>query len=356
VVQLTNNFTSEAPLAPSVREAIAIALADGWADPKKSSQASTRAAALRQGCLEELASHCGAQTSQLEVVGEPNLAYFLAISGLLSPDLQLVTSTVDLGKIRAVARAHSGEKFELAVGSDGRYTNLSEIPAKPSLVVVQSRNGETGVSQKSVAEITEDFPATHNIILDASHDVPNYQMLTGVSSAVFDSASWNGPSGLGLLYIAEPAKYRYALPHIAPIRTPGSYSLPLLVGATVALTLFKQSQEAIFQLRRYAVAALSKIEGVSVVAAQSGENSRYLSFLISDISSEELLRALQPLHIEIDAGSACSPEDLTPSHVIAAMGLPTTGHMRITLHTESTESEIDYLVANIALVLSQLRG
>ena len=356
MVQLTSNFTSEAPLAPSVREAISVALADGWADPKKSSQAATKAAALRHGCLEELASHCGVRPSQIEVVGEPNLAYFLAISGLLTPELQLVTSSVDLGKIRAVARAHGGAKFELVVGNDGLYKNISQIPSAPSLIVLQSCNGETGVRQNGITALQENSASSSNIILDASHDIPSATILTGISSAIFDSASWSGPTGLGLLYIADPAKYRYPLPHIAPIRTPGSYSLPLLVGAAVALTLYKESLTSIFALRKYAAAALSKIDGVSVVAADAGAESRYLSFLIDGISSEELLRSLQPLRIELDAGSACSPEDLTPSHVIAAMGLPTTGHMRMTFHAESTQDEIDYLIANIVLVLSQLRG
>ena len=356
MVQLTSNFTSEAPLAPSIREAISVALADGWADPKKSSQAATKAAALRHGCLEELASHLGARPSQLEVVGEPNLAYFLAISGLLTPELELVTSSIDLGKIRAVARAHSGGKFELNVGRDGLYKNISEIPSVPSLIVLQSCNGETGVRQNGIDAVKENFASSAHIILDASHDIPNAAMITGISSAIFDSTSWGGPGGLGLLYISEPARYRYPLPHIAPIRTPGSYSLPLLVGAAIALTLYKESLTSIFALRKYAAAVLSKIDGVSVVAADTGAQSRYLSFLIDGISSEELLRSLQPLRIELDAGSACSPEDLTPSHVIAAMGLPTTGHMRITLHPESTQDEIDYLVANIVVVLSQLRS
>ena len=356
MVQLTSNFTSEARLAPSIREAISVALADGWADPKKSSQASTKAAALRHGSLEELASHLGVRPSQLEVVGEPNLAYFLAISGLLTPELQLVTSSVDVGKIRAVARTHSGEKFELLVEEDGLYKNLSDIPSAPSLLVLQSCNGETGVRQNSIGDIQERFASSAKIILDASHDIPNTTMLSGISTAIFDSTSWSGPTGLGLLYIADPTKYRYPLPHIAPIRTPGSYSLPLLVGAAIALTLYKESRASIIGLRKYAAAALSNIDGVSVIAAETGAESRYLSFLIVGISSEELLRSLQPLDIELDAGSACSPEDLTPSHVIAAMGLPTTGHMRMTFHAENTKDEIDYLVANLVSVLSQLRG
>lgn len=354
MVQLTSNFTSEAPLTPRVQEAISIAIQDGWADPKKSSQAAARAAALRQGSLEELASHCGTQPQHLEIVGEPNLAYFLALSGYLTPQSQLVTSAVDLGKIRAVARAHAGEKFQLTVDRNGRYNNLSEIPSKASVIVLQSCNGETGVRQDLSRTDIDLALEDQSIIIDASHDIPTAALLEGSTAAIFDSSAWNGPTGLGIIYIADAAKYRYSLPHIAPIRSPGSYSLPLLVGATVALSEFKESQEKIRQLRKYAVDVLSAISGLSIVAPESGSASRYLSFLVDHLSAEELLRALQPSGIEIDAGSACSPEDLTPSHVIAAMGLPTSGHMRITLHPESTKEELDYLAMCIAGALNRL--
>jgi cysteine desulfurase len=47
--------------------------------------------------------------------------------------------------------------------------------------------------------------------------------------------------------------------------------------------------------------------------------------------------------IDVDSGSACSAADLQPSHVLAAMGYPTTGHLRLTLHSGTTRSEIDSL-------------
>jgi cysteine desulfurase len=55
---------------------------------------------------------------------------------------------------------------------------------------------------------------------------------------------------------------------------------------------------------------------------------------------------------EIDAGSACSPEDLAPSHVIAVMGLPTNGHIRITLHPDHTTADIEALASALKEVLS----
>jgi len=92
------------------------------------------------------------------------------------------------------------------------------------------------------------------------------------------------------------------------------------------------------------------------LAIESGAQSRYLSLIIEGFSSEEVLRSLLQRDISVDAGSACSPEDLTPSHVIASMGFPTTGHLRLTLHPGHTEEDIKALARSIDDVLTALRS
>ena len=89
---------------------------------------------------------------------------------------------------------------------------------------------------------------------------------------------------------------------------------------------------------------------------ESGEDSRYLSIVVDEISSEEVLRSLLKQDLAIDAGSACSPEDLAPSHVISSMGFPTTGHLRFTLHPHHTEESLNRAVSILKEVLSSLRS
>lgn len=67
-----------------------------------------------------------------------------------------------------------------------------------------------------------------------------------------------------------------------------------------------------------------------------------------------VVRELDAMGITVEAGSACSPIDLTPSHVLAAMGLPTEGAIRIRIRQEHTESDIDELVNSLAKVCSNL--
>lgn len=128
-----------------------------------------------------------------------------------------------------------------------------------------------------------------------------------------------------------------------------------MIGSAVALSESVAQASRIVELRNYLYRALQNIAGLTVIGESEVQQSQYLSAVIDDISAEELLRTLLARDIAIDAGSACSPEDLTPSHVIASMGFPTTGHIRFTIHPQQTEADVDHLVHNLSEVLETLR-
>ncbi|MEI9907503.1 MAG: aminotransferase class V-fold PLP-dependent enzyme [Actinomycetota bacterium] len=66
-----------------------------------------------------------------------------------------------------------------------------------------------------------------------------------------------------------------------------------------------------------------------------------LSFLY--VQGEELLRELERAGFSVDSGSACTDEDLQPSHVLSAMGLLTHGNIRVTFHPGTTREQIKKL-------------
>jgi cysteine desulfurase len=78
--------------------------------------------------------------------------------------------------------------------------------------------------------------------------------------------------------------------------------------------------------------------------------------VVSGVSGEATVRELAALGIDVDSGSACSAEDLQPSHVLAAMGYETKGHIRFTLHHGTTKEEITSLASTLREVLQKLRG
>lgn len=359
---LTRNFTSETPLDGAVLEAISTALEDGWANPQKLSQASNRAARLREASLAELAGFLGLSPAAIEPVGEPNLLHHLAISGFLNEKSHLITSEIDLGKIRAIAHGFAGQKSQLKSDQNGHIVLPSHFPSHSggtgnteAVLSLQLRNGEVGCDQ-DISRIIDRLQSTEGdarVILDGTKSIP--QILDPrFAAATFDATSWQGPAGLGFLVINKPEKYRYPLAHLSAIRTPGSYSLPLLVGSIVALGIFHERAKEIAHLRKLAISELSKIPNLKVIGSTEESDARYLSLVISGFAAQELLPALAKSDIYIDAGSACSPDYLSPSYVIKALGYESEGHIRLTLNYQHTEADIHSLAAAISQSLKLL--
>lgn len=349
MVHLTRYFSEQAPLSPRLRSALDAAFDNGWADPKKLHQAGGQAAILRNQAVEELAEHLAISPDQIEPLGEPALGHFLAIAGLLRPTTTLTTSSVDVGKIRAVARAHQGRTHQIEVDQRGHYIGASDIGE--GVISLQAVNGETGIAQ-DLKTITSSLSGKCLLSIDATHAIPESGLTAGSCTALLSASSWSGLTGMGFLVIGDRSSYQYPLPHIAPISTPGTYSLPLLIASVVALSEYKEEVPRIASLRRYAIEALRTVPSIQVIEGDAHSNSKYISLLVEGFASEEILQKLAALDIAIDAGSACSPEDLAPSHVISAMGLPTTGHLRITLHPHHSTDDLDFLAKSLKQVLS----
>ena len=338
MVPVTGNFTSETPLSEIVSSTISAAFEAGWADPKKVSQASQRAKILQNHALEALASGLGIRADQMEIVGETELATYLCIAGFLEPSRHLAVGAIDRGKIRAFTRTHNNHSI-VPVDSKG-HLEAETIPAD-SLLTLQIVNGETGIVQD--IELLKKKAAM--VILDATYSGSRIPLGGNWDGAIFSSQAWGGPSGLSIMAIANSQQWRYPLPHIAPIRTPGGYSLPLLLGTAVALENFKENQQKLESLNLYLRQQIStSITGAIIVGENSKTLAQRLTIVIPGTISEMLVRELEASSISVDAGSACSPADLTPSHVLAAMGLPTEGSLRLTLRADHTEADIDALV------------
>ena len=338
MVRVTGNFTSEAPLSEIVSTAISAAFEAGWADPKKLSQAAKKAKILQGHSLEALANGLGIRVDQMEIVGESELATYLCIAGFLDPHQHLSVGAVDRGKIRAFTRTH--DKHSIVPVDRNGYLDSEKIPAD-SLLTLQVVNGETGIVQ----DIQSLKQKAKMVVLDATHSGSRIALGEDWDGAIFAAQAWGGPAGLSILAIANSEQWRYPLPHIAPIRTPGGYSLPLLLGAAAAIENFKEDVSKIASLNLYLRQKISTSIPTAIIVGQGSHTlSNFQTIVIPGTISEMLVRELEANSISVDAGSACSPADLAPSHVLAAMGLPTEGSLRFTLREDHIEAEIDALV------------
>lgn len=347
VVRVTGNFASESALHPAAREALLAAFDQGWADPKKISQSASKAAILRNQAVENIAEKLGLPATSIEVLGEPSLGHFLSIAGLFTDRSPFAYAAIDKGKVRAIARAHTAHVIELPANRAGAILNLKEIP-EHSVLSLQLANGETGVIQSAL-----EIPTSVRVAVDATTSGARLPLPHHWNTALFDSLSWNGPSGLAIMAIKNRSEFSYPLPRIAPISSPGSYSLPLLIASSIALDNFTSEDMG---LREYAIAQLLTIDGVEVVAPNTAALPHLISIVAAGVSGEATVRELASLGFDVDSGSACSAEDLQPSHVLAAMGYETQGHIRFTLHSGTTQEDISALINTLRETLQKLRG
>lgn len=76
------------------------------------------------------------------------------------------------------------------------------------------------------------------------------------------------------------------------------------------------------------------------------------------IEGESLLLMLDMKGIAASSGSACTSGSLDPSHVLLAIGLPheiAHGSLRMSFGDANTESDVDYLVDNLVIIVEKLR-
>ena len=84
-----------------------------------------------------------------------------------------------------------------------------------------------------------------------------------------------------------------------------------------------------------------------------------VNFCFRFIEGESLLLMLDMKGIAASSGSACTSGSLDPSHVLLALGLThevAHGSLRLTLGTENTEEEIDYVLEVLPDIVQRLRA
>ena len=77
------------------------------------------------------------------------------------------------------------------------------------------------------------------------------------------------------------------------------------------------------------------------------------------MEGEPILLGLDFAGICASSGSACSSASLEPSHVLTAIGLPADlaqGSLRITVGSDNTDEDVDYLLDTLTALVARLRS
>ena len=176
----------------------------------------------------------------------------------------------------------------------------------------------------------------------------------------------NGPKGVGLLYIRQGVKIRSYLHGGAQERKrrAGTENIPGIVGfakaASIAISNREERTSKERELRDYLI---DRVLNEIPFSRLNGDKEKRLpanaNFSFRFIEGESLLIKLDKAGICGSSGSACTSGSLDPSHVLLAIGLPheiAHGSLRLTLGSDTTKEDLDYVVDQLKKIVEDLRN
>ncbi|MHA7133212.1 cysteine desulfurase family protein [Oerskovia turbata] len=362
-----------APLHPLARAAFDQALDDGWADPRRLSAESRRAAVLLDGAREAIAAGLGARTEEVQLAPSHVAALHAAVGavalGRRRAGAGIVVSAVERAAVLhaaelAVASANDADALvTIPVDRVGRVDTgaMAEAVARPgvALAALQAANGEVGTLQPVDAVHEAARQAGVPLLVDAGAVVGHGETPRGWDLLAADPGDWGGPAGVGVLAVRNRVRWRRAWPEDAEPWFPGGVSVPAAFAAAVALQSVLADRAAQDARRRAIIdkvrSVVGRIPDVEVVGDPDDRLPHVVTFSFLYVDGEALVTELDRAGFAVGSGSACTSSTLEPSHVLAAMGVLTHGNVRIALDRSTTEDDVDRLLAVLPGAVARVR-
>ncbi|MBD5463914.1 MAG: cysteine desulfurase NifS [Lachnospiraceae bacterium] len=286
----------------------------------------------------------------------------------------IITSKIEHHAILHTCRYLEKRGYEITyidVDEDGmiKLEDLKKaIRPDTILISVMYANNEIGTIQP-IAEIgriaRENGILFHTDAVQAYGHVPIDVDELSIDMLSASGHKFNGPKGVGFLYIRKGVKIRAFIHGGAQERNrrAGTENVPGIVGlgaaAECAFAQMDERMEKVSKLRDYLI---ERIEKEIPYCRLNGDRIKRLpnnvNFSFRFIEGESLLIMLDMKGICASSGSACTSGSLDPSHVLLAIGLPheiAHGSLRLTLSEENTMEEMDYVIDAIKEVVDRLR-
>lgn len=237
------------------------------------------------------------------------------------------------------------------------------------LISIMMANNEVGTIQP-VADIgqiaREKGILFHTDAVQAYGHIPINVNDMSIDMLSASAHKFGGPKGVGFLYVKKNVKLSSFIHGGGQERgkRAGTYNVPGIVGmgkaAELAAASLQKNIETETMLRdRLIERVLSEIPDVKLNGSHKKRLPGNANFCFKGVQGESLLILLDQKHICVSSGSACTSGSLDPSHVLMAMGLSdesASSSLRITLSSDNTPEQIDYVVDELKTIVSGLRN
>jgi cysteine desulfurase len=355
------------------REALLAALDDGWADPARLYTEARRARQLLDAARETVAAVFGARADEVVFCASGTQAAHLAVLGGLAGRRRagdaLVHSAVEHSCVLHAAEWHAAAGGRaLVVGVD--RLGVVDLPAfaaavrAPSvaLAALMSANHEVGTVQPIAEAAAASAAAGVPLYVDAAQSAGRTPVPAGWSLLSASAHKWGGPPGVGVLVVRKGVRWSSPLPadEREHGRVPGFGNLPAVVAA--AASLRARTGETVAEATRLTALVdrirervARSVPDVEVVGHPVRRLPHLVTFSCLYVDGEALLHALDARGFAVSSGSSCTSSTLRPSHVLEAMGVLSHGNVRVSLHRDTTEAEVERFLAELPEVVSELR-
>ncbi|MFC8618890.1 cysteine desulfurase family protein [Micromonospora purpureochromogenes] len=363
-----------APLHPVARQALLAALDDGWADPARLYSQARRARQLLDAAREATAATLGVRADEISFTPSGTAAAHGAVLGGLAGRRRvgatLAHSTIEHSAVLHAAERHvAGGGAAVAVPVDrlGRldlpaWSDAVRAPGV-ALAALIAASHEVGTVQPVARAAAECADAGVPLYVDAAQVVGRAPVPAGWSVLTASAHKWGGPPGVGLLVVRKGTRWESPWPadERESGRTPGVVNLPAVVAA--AASLRAAAADAAAEAARLAplvdrirARVAAEVPDVEVVGDASDRLPHLVTFSCLYVDGEVLLHALDRRGFAVSSGSSCTSSTLRPSHVLEAMGVLSHGNVRVSLHRETTEADVERFLAELPGIVAELRA
>ena len=287
----------------------------------------------------------------------------------------IITTKIEHPAILNTCRTLEKQGFEvtyLNVDKEG-LINLEElkeaITNKTILISVMFANNEIGTIEpiEQIGKIAKE----HNILFhtDSVQAIGNVKIdvnKMNIDMLSMSAHKFYGPKGIGALYIREGVKCNKLQDggHQERELRAGTENVAGIVGLGKAIEIayknFDEYNNKLTSLRNYYISEINaKIPNTKLNGSIKYRLPGNANISFRGVDGENLLLNLDMEGICASSGSACSTGQNTPSHVLLAIGVPTSlayGALRVTLGEENSKEDIDYLVEKLTKIVKKLRS
>ncbi|MBI4411594.1 MAG: cysteine desulfurase [Deltaproteobacteria bacterium] len=377
------DYNATTPLAPSVRQALQVALERNIKNPSSVHAEGREAKRLLDDCRRKTSGLLGCLPEEVCFLSGATEANNTVISSVWESRSQdrksqgrskIVTLLVEHDSIVRSLEQFQKKGATVEVVGVNRYGDLDQealeraVDERTLLVALMASNNETGIQfpVEKVCHLAHERGALfHTDVACTVGKAPFDFGRCGADFASLSAHKFYGPKGIGALLIRRGTKFSPVLVGGAQefSRRAGTENLFGILGLSEALDFslhgLERENERLTSLRRWLKEELLRLyEWVVFHEHPTRQLPGALNVAFPGFSGQTLLANLDLEGVAASHGSACQSGSLEVSRVLLAMGIPeeeALGSIRLSFGRMTTEGEVQELLEIMKRVLRRMK-